>query len=183
MNVTAAAALVRHPFPTLKEVMAYRHPDVVARFLKSWNLPQEEAEAIFDDLKRWLWISALNVKEELEPGASATPPMAILGSMTLVDEMWHAFILFTKDYTKFCLDHFGFYLHHGPTTSAQREEAVAAMQADPESFEARLTADFEAQFSYIYDKLGPEVLSRWYSEWTDNVTQEYLDSIALPFRL
>lgn len=181
MNATAAATLVRDPFPTLEEVMAYRHPDVVARFLKSWNLPQDEAEAIFDDLKRWLWVSAMSKKDELSGEPSLR--MAILNSMVLVDDMWHAFILFTKDYTQFCVDHFGFYLHHGPTTQAEKDEAMAAIQADPEAFQARLTADFEAQFSYIYDKLGPEVLSRWYSEWTDNVTQAYLDSIALPFRL
>jgi hypothetical protein len=181
MNATAAAALVRHPFPTLEEVMAYRHPDVVARFLKSWNLPQEEAEAIFDDLKRWLWVSAMSKKDEL--AGELVVQMAILNSMILVDEMWHAFILFTKDYTQFCVEHFGFYIHHGPTTQAQNEEAIAAMHADPAAFEAQVTAEFEAQFSYIYDKLGPEVLSRWYSEWTDNVTQSYLDGIALPFRL
>jgi hypothetical protein len=181
MKTTIVASPVRHPFPTLEEVMAYRHPDVVARFLKSWNVPQEEAEAIFDDLKRWLWVSAVSKKDEL----SGEPilRMAILNSMALVDDMWHAFILFTKDYTKFCIDYFGFYLHHGPTTLAQKEEAMAAIEADPVAFQAKLTADFEAQLSYIYDKLGPEVLTRWYSEWTDKVTQAYIDSIAIPFRL
>jgi hypothetical protein len=177
----AIAAQIRHPFPALEEVLAFRHPDVVARFLKSWNVSQAEAEEIFEDLLRWLWVSALSMKEDV-PGEKPLP-LAILSSMTLVDEMWHAFILYTKDYTKFCVDHFGFYLHHGPTTSTQKAAALAEAQANPEAFEAQLVADFEAQFSYIYDKLGPETLSKWYSEWTDKITQEYLDSIAVPFKL
>jgi hypothetical protein len=177
----AIAAQIRHPFPALEEVLAFRHPDVVARFLKSWNVSQAEAEEVFEDLKRWLWVSAVSVKERI-PGEKPLP-LAILHSMALVDEMWHAFILYTKDYTKFCVDHFGFYLHHGPTTSEQKAEAKARLETDPAAFEAQIAADFETQFSFIYDKLGPEVLSRWYSEWTDKITQEYLNSIALPFSL
>ena len=33
-----------------------------------------------------------------------------------VDEVWHIFILFTKDYARFCDEVFGFFLHHQPTT-------------------------------------------------------------------
>lgn len=32
----------------------------------------------------------------------------------VVDEVWHAFILFTKDYTAFCDDVFGRFIHHAP---------------------------------------------------------------------
>ena len=31
-----------------------------------------------------------------------------------VDQFWHAHILFTKDYHRFCQEHFGFYVHHEP---------------------------------------------------------------------
>ena len=36
-----------------------------------------------------------------------------------VDEVWHTFILFTKDYTVFCLEVFGFFLHHEPALLSQ----------------------------------------------------------------
>ena len=34
-----------------------------------------------------------------------------------VDNIWHQFILFTRQYCKFCGDFLGFYLHHVPKTS------------------------------------------------------------------
>jgi hypothetical protein len=34
-----------------------------------------------------------------------------------VDEVWHAFILFTREYAEFCQDTFGMFLHHVPRTS------------------------------------------------------------------
>lgn len=36
----------------------------------------------------------------------------------LVDEVWHAFILFTKEYADFCNQVMGKYIHHEPNTSA-----------------------------------------------------------------
>jgi len=38
----------------------------------------------------------------------------ILSPSPLVDEFWHAFILFTDEYMEFCNKHFGHYLHHRP---------------------------------------------------------------------
>lgn len=34
-----------------------------------------------------------------------------------VDEAWHAFLLFTREYEEFCRTQFGRFLHHCPTTS------------------------------------------------------------------
>jgi hypothetical protein len=38
-----------------------------------------------------------------------------------VDEIWHAHILFTRDYAEFCQIAFGRFLHHQPTTSSQKQ--------------------------------------------------------------
>ncbi len=35
----------------------------------------------------------------------------------IVDEAWHEFILFTRDYAVFCQNAFGHFLHHNPSTS------------------------------------------------------------------
>lgn len=49
-----------------------------------------------------------------------------------VDEVWHTFILFTKDYASFCEQAFGFFLHHQPSLPSQpidpasRDRFVAA---------------------------------------------------------
>jgi hypothetical protein len=174
-------AVPRNTIAALETVMAYQHPDVVARFLKSWDIPEAEAQEVFDELKKWLWLCAVS-RHDAEPGTLGRP-LSIINSMILVDEMWHAFILYTKDYSQFCHDHFGYYIHHGPTTLAQKEATRIEAEADPAAFQAKTEAEFEAQFSFVYDRLGAETLTKWYSDWTDKITQEYLDSIALPFRL
>lgn len=36
-----------------------------------------------------------------------------------VDEVWHTFILFTRDYVSFCDETFGFFLHHQPAVPSR----------------------------------------------------------------
>jgi hypothetical protein len=38
-----------------------------------------------------------------------------------VDEIWHAHLLFSRNYMQFCQDVFGFFLHHEPTTEKRDE--------------------------------------------------------------
>jgi hypothetical protein len=38
-----------------------------------------------------------------------------------VDEGWHNFILFTKDYADFCQSNFGHFIHHTPLDGAPRQ--------------------------------------------------------------
>ena len=36
----------------------------------------------------------------------------------VTDKLWHAFILFTKDYARFCSEAVGFFIHHVPRTKS-----------------------------------------------------------------
>ncbi len=81
--------------------------------------------------------------------------------MTLLDEMWHAIILFSKQYTNFCTEYFGFYIHHGPTTSAEKEELKKEIEKDPEAYLKKTEENLTLQYSYIYDHLGEETLQKW----------------------
>ena len=51
-----STATPRNAIADLRTVMAYQHPDVVARFRTSWNVPEEEAQDIFEEMKKWLWL-------------------------------------------------------------------------------------------------------------------------------
>jgi hypothetical protein len=159
----------------LDEVLAYQNQDIIDKFLENWSLSEAEAKEIFEETKKWLWISALTIAQEDDPAKRQS--LAITNSMTLLDEMWHTFILFTMEYQAFCKRYFGFYLNHAPTTKTQKEAEMATYQADPEAYLARIEQENTAQYSYIYDLLGPETLVRWYSEWTDKVTPDYLDQV------
>lgn len=159
----------------LHEVMAYQNLNVVRKFMEYWDVSEDEAQELFEETKKWLWMSADSISRREE--GEEMPELAITFSMTLLDEMWHTFILFTMEYKVFCHKYFGFYLNHAPTTWEQKEAAKAELESDPDGFLAKVEASTEAQYSYIYDVLGESTLVKWYSEWTDKVTPDYLSSI------
>lgn len=86
----------------LNRVLAYKNDALVHRFVTKLHLSQGDAEELFEDTKRFLFLCG-GTKHE---GPLAPPEM--------VDEGWHNFILFTEDYAKFCHTHFGNFIHHRP---------------------------------------------------------------------
>ncbi len=85
---------------SLEDVMKYENPDVVERIEKELGVTPQQAKALFDDLKRFLWLAAV------------TPPTTV--PTPQIDEAWHRFVLYTKDYADFCNIYFGGFLHHAP---------------------------------------------------------------------
>jgi len=75
-----------HP---LAAALEYRNDDVVNSFLATYAMPRDEAELLFEDVRRWMWLC-------VKTKASQTS-MFIDPKMRLFDEMWHTFILFTMD--------------------------------------------------------------------------------------
>jgi hypothetical protein len=97
------------------------------------SLSREQVETLQAIDRADLWF----VEERLVSKVGATPEgareaiqefkryMALVGlgyrglgmASPLVDEAWHTFILFTKDYAAFCQVAFGEFIHHVPRTS------------------------------------------------------------------
>ncbi|MDJ0535879.1 MAG: hypothetical protein QNJ70_25890 [Xenococcaceae cyanobacterium MO_207.B15] len=98
---------------TLQEVILYQNNAVLNRFTEKWDLPFDEARDIFKETKKWLWLIAYN--QEIK---DSIVTLFIIQSPLIIDEMWHTFILFTKDYHKFCDKYFGYYIHHYPRTKS-----------------------------------------------------------------
>ena len=82
-------------------VVALEFPDpgVVERLQEELEVTREEAEQMWLDAKLFLWACAHS--------ESMCPTKAI-------DEAWHTFILFTREYFKFCNLVNGRYIHHKP---------------------------------------------------------------------
>lgn len=75
-------------------------PFLIEKFVKEFDeYSEEDARAIFEDTKRFLIAGEL-----LDRSLAPSLP---------VDNMWHAWILFTMDYHAFC-DILGGYIHHRP---------------------------------------------------------------------
>jgi hypothetical protein len=81
-------------------VANYKHPHLVARLQRKCSMSHEEAEQLFLDTKQFMYLCAKY------PGG--------LAPTKVIDEGWHNFILFTRDYRRFCLDFLGRFIHHEP---------------------------------------------------------------------
>ncbi|MDB5259275.1 MAG: hypothetical protein JWO73_483 [Candidatus Taylorbacteria bacterium] len=100
-----------------EEVMAYRFPPLVERLQEELKLSKREANRLFKDMLMFLYICGTNTGKH---GYSPSP---------MIDEAWHTFIIFTREYAKFCNEHFGYFIHHNPFTKENR--AVEAAKVTP----------------------------------------------------
>ncbi|MGE0238986.1 MAG: hypothetical protein AB7F09_11455 [Parvibaculaceae bacterium] len=123
----------------------YEAPFLIEKLVKDHiaDTP-EEAEALFAEVKRYLVIAALDSDKSWH-----------MYSLR-IDECWHQFILFTKQYTEFCKLHFGRYVPHAPSNSP--DAGIAPKQ--------RTTfREFNARYQELFQSPLPEI-------WVDarNVT-------------
>jgi hypothetical protein len=133
----------------LAEVLRYRHPGVVRRYRKEYGGSQLEADEVFRQTLKWLYLCHRALTEGPEGFACA-----ISSELEKIDRMWHTFLLFTMDYADFCDRYFGTFLHHVP------EEAEAEVPVDEDVLRTRIAR----QFGLVYDVLGESTLIAWYEE-------------------
>lgn len=143
----------------LDRVLAYENEDVVHRFAEDHSLPFADAQEIFLETKRWLWLCAKQNK------ATQSFDLPLFNEAFAIDMMWHTFLLFTEDYADFCQSHFGFFLHHRPKSRQKRLEWQAKIASDPNQAWAERRESLEQVYGYLYDELGPEILLKWCEEF------------------
>jgi hypothetical protein len=135
----------------LEEVLRYENGEVVYRFSVDHGFSISDAEEIFTETKKWLWLCAA------EPDAK----IPLLSEARAVDEMWHTFLLFTDAYAKFCDSNFGFFVHHFPRTRAEKESWDQQIAADPEAARSERRKLLRGAYEIICDRLGTETLQKW----------------------
>jgi hypothetical protein len=145
--------------PDLNNLLAYNNPAVLKFYVQNYPDNTLAAEDAFRETLKYLWLSVKHTLDKsADPENPTIPPRCImLRSMREIDEMWHEFILFTKDYTHFCQHYFGEYLHHLPNifdnSPVSREEEKA---------------EIEKLLPYIYDHFGESTMRVWFSEYLHN---------------
>jgi len=132
---------------SLDDVLAYRHAGVIRRYRKEHGATQQEAEEVFRETLKWLYLC-----DQAAAGGPDGFACTITPELEKVDWMWHTFLLFTRDYADFCERHFGTFIHHVPN----EDEDEAAQEE--EALRSRLIQ----QFGLVYDVLGEETLTAWY---------------------
>ena len=124
-------------------------------------------------MKLWLALATVAKKEQSEQ------VFAIDNALVVIDEMWHNFILFTKDYCEFCENIFGKYLHHSPSTAAESKKQKALFENMSRAEIQTLRMDqLRWQYEFTMINLGKEVFLRWYQYYPKNFTVETLAKLA-----
>jgi hypothetical protein len=86
-------------------VMAFTHDGVVQRYAIDHGVPVDVARRRFDAFKQFMLVCAA------KPGPKVTS--------TVIDGVWHSFLLFTKDYRAFCEQYLGRFINHEPFETPQ----------------------------------------------------------------
>ncbi len=141
-------------------MLAYQHVHVVDKFLEAFAIPRPEAELLFDDVKRWLWLARKRRLERSRQAALHVPPC-----LSLLDEMWHTFVLFTYEYASFCDEYLGAFVHHAPTTKAQKDALSAEYERDPAAAAHKRKEHDRVLVTLVVEELGTEVARRWFSDY------------------
>jgi hypothetical protein len=133
-------------------VMAFEAPYLIEKLLKEHICTSaDEAAALFTEVKRYLLLWHIDPSKSWQ-----------MHSLR-IDEAWHQLVLFTHEYTAFCVDHFGRYLHHMPSNAPQM-----AGEPVPEATFAELAARYEEVF-------GEPLPSIWRDETTLTVDRRVVN--------
>jgi hypothetical protein len=81
-------------------IKKYSNDSVIQRYCKETNLESKTAEEHFIALKHFLLLCSKS-EEPCFPSKQ-------------LDEIWHTFLLYTKDYYSFCKEGLGKFVHHIP---------------------------------------------------------------------
>ncbi|MEQ1936328.1 MAG: hypothetical protein ABL962_20930, partial [Fimbriimonadaceae bacterium] len=87
--------------------MSFDIEKIVARYIRDNGLTEEVAREHEIEIKRYLAMCAIN-------------PKAHYGMRGPIDELWHTFVIFTRDYARFCKEVAGRFIHHIPETPEER---------------------------------------------------------------
>lgn len=134
----------------LTQILTYRNPDVICRFTDLIDVSEDEAETLFSETLKFLYLSQ-------QPG------IFIPDELLILDEMWHNFILFTREYDAFCQQHFGRFVHHQPASKAEKMTNKTALEVDKDAARLEFNEKLEVMMSAVYDHLGEDTVIKWFS--------------------
>ena len=138
----------------LLHLLQYKNIHVLNRY--SIDFPDNKMipEEAFEELVKFFWLSLKHQEEKLcfPKDNELDFIFGMHSEMKEIDDMWHTFLLFTKDYISFCQQYLGGFFHHSPNTEKEEE------QMTPDDFEL----DFSRFLSYVYDNLGEKTLVKWF---------------------
>jgi hypothetical protein len=139
-----------------QEALAYEAPFLIEKLLKERIVETaEEGLALFAEVKKFF------VLVHLEDTLSWD-----MYSLR-VDEVWHQFVLFTREYTDFCMRFFGHYIEHAPSN---------APPGDAQDW--REEASFEDLQGIYQELFGGPLPDAWYDDRSVTPRRRVLNDFA-----
>lgn len=122
LQVLAGAQLSAEQIRRLEAIEAYDLWFVRERIEKDGSLAVHRIEPAVAEFKRYMALIALGYED--------------LGMHSKeVDEVWHSFILFTREYSEFCTRACGQMVHHRPNTSQRPQLPESSVPEFKEGYE------------------------------------------------
>jgi hypothetical protein len=149
----AAMAVMPAEKASLQSVLDFPLHSVEERLRLEQGCSADEAALLVLELKRWLYACARSPE-----------PLTIVPELIPIDRAWHVFLLFTREYERFCREMLGCFVHHDPLLAAERERFAALRAANPEAAMQERQERLRPQLEFIGGLFGPQVLKRWYQE-------------------
>lgn len=156
----------------IEEILKYRNDRVIIRFMNSFDIDYEESSDIFREMLKWLYVKGNSI-EQKKIGFEVTE-LSVVTAMIVVDEMWHSFILHTKDYKDFCTEFFGFFIHHEPYAYIQKKQIDVRNTLDIKPLDIQ---HYKQIMEYCYDTIGEETAFKWFYVYPKKYSREKLNQI------
>lgn len=138
--------------PQLTDLMLYKNENVLTRYRQTYPHSKMHADEAFIELMKFIWLCCLHKYETaLNPARTALQFTCVIHEeMKEIDDMWHTFLLFTRDYHEFCKSKLGgHFFHHDPIVSSLVSDNYAI--------------ELERYLEYIHEKLGVKTVIKWFS--------------------
>ena len=152
----------------LKVLLTYKNSGLVEKFSVTYGVSLKEAETIFKDMLRFLWLSDRATHLRFNKKNSNVPRIYIFEPLVVIDEMWHMFILDTKRYTDFSMQYFGRYMHHDSPPVGASKVWVSKKESEA------MNNELMHMIQFSFEELGEKIAQRWFSHYHEVYSKKEL---------
>lgn len=138
----------------LHKLLEYKNDNILSRYQNEYPDSKMTAKEALSELMKYIWLCHRHASDKKQnPENEALNFKCVMHmEMEEIDNMWHTFILFTRDYQNFCNDYLeGSFFHHDPLPLKQRHVS-----------KKKYAEELHRYLSYICENLGEETLAKWF---------------------
>jgi hypothetical protein len=134
----------------LSTILTYQNPRVINKLRENTGLSENESMDVFAETLKWLWLNGYSIKNGYNR-------LVMPDSMEIIDQAWHTFILFTREYEAFCKKFLGLLIHHTPGPTVY-DVGVGFKTSSNDLF---------SLVYLVHKELGRQTVMKWFYEYPD----------------